>query len=73
MRVVFRLSGDGESQGSREAGSPSGTLSLSTLPGGDYPNALIRYASNQRDGFVFVQGQHCQAKSPTFDACHLKN
>ena len=28
-----------------------------------------RHASNRVDSFVLVQGQHCQAESPTFDAC----
>src|SRR6266849_7611552 len=32
----------------------------------------VRHASNPLDSFVLVQGQHCQAESPPFDAC-LKN
>src|SRR5436853_102198 len=28
-----------------------------------------RHASNELDSFMVVQGQHCQAESPLFDAC----
>jgi hypothetical protein len=41
-RVVLRSSGDGESQGPREAGSPSGTSSLSTLTGKTTHKRLIK-------------------------------
>ncbi len=30
---------------------------------------ILRHASNELDSFVLVQGQHCQAESPPFDAC----
>src|SRR5260370_29319280 len=33
---------------------------------------MARHASNERDSFVLVQGQHCQAESSTFDACPKK-
>ncbi len=30
-----------------------------------------RHASNELDSFVLVQGQHCQAELPPFDACQI--
>ena len=29
----------------------------------------LRHVSNLLDNFVLIQGQHCQAESPLFDAC----
>jgi predicted nucleic acid-binding protein len=32
-------------------------------------HSSLRHASNPVDSFVLGRGQHCQAESPTFDAC----
>jgi hypothetical protein len=44
------------------------TVLLLLLMGSIY-FAFIRYAPNPLDSFMFVQGQHCQAGSPSFDVC----
>ena len=50
---------------------PSFPIALMLLLGNN--GTLIgRYASNELDSFVLVQGQHCQAEFPFFDACLKK-
>src|SRR2546421_6625626 len=63
-KVVFYITPSGRVFATFPTLSSSCTLPLTF--------AFLRHASNPLDSFVLVQGQHCQAESPTFDACLKK-
>jgi len=44
-------------------------IGLEVLVNGERIKFTFRHTSNQLDTFVPVQGQHCQAESPSFDIC----